>query len=402
MSVLVQTGMMLLLVAVAGSLADRYGQSVIPAYLAAGVILGPYPPTELFGVPTTFVPSDAAITVFQEIGLVLLLFFLGLHIDLADVFADARQVLSAGAIDLGINATLGALVGIVFGYDLVSTLVIAGVVYISSSAIVTKSLLDVGWVANPESDPVLGTLVVEDLVIAVYLTLLSALVIGGGDLGAVGLSLAKGFGFLSLVAIVGWYGTRHVERAIDTDHDELLLLRVLAVTILVAGLAVQFNISEAVAALFVGAAVAQTDLKDRVERIMSPTRDLFAAIFFVAVGLHADIRAVQDALPLLTAAIVVSVVGKLVSGYLSGRVYGLNDRRSTRVGVALVTRGEFSLVLASLAMSSDAVADGIAEFAIAYTLVMALLGTTLTRYESWLAGLAGLTRIGRRTEHNPQ
>ncbi|GGL61768.1 cation:proton antiporter [Halocalculus aciditolerans] len=397
MSVLVQTGAMLLLVAVAGSLADRFGQSVIPAYLAAGVVLGPYPPTELFGFPTTFTPDEAAVTLFHELGLVLLLFFLGLHVDLADVFADARRVLSAGGIDLVVNGGLGVLLGVAFGYDPVSTLVIAGVVYISSSAIITKSLLDVGWIANPESDPILGTLVVEDLVIAVYLTLLSAVVLGGGTVEGVAVSLAKGFGFLAVVAAVGWYGTDYVERAVTTERDELLLLRVLAVTVLVAGLAVQFDISEAVAAFFVGGALAQTDEKDRIEHIMSPARDLFAALFFVAVGLHADVRAIGDALPLLVAAIVASVAGKLASGYLSGRVYGLTERRSARVGAALVTRGEFSLVLASLAMSADAVANGVAEFAIAYTLVMALLGTTLTRYEGRIAGL-----VGRHTDATTQ
>lgn len=244
---------------------------------------------------------------------------------------------------------------------------------------ITKSLIDNGWVANPESNPILGTLVFEDILIAIYLALLSAVALGEGTASDAAFSVGSAFAFLGVLTAVAWYGSEYVERAFDADSDELFLLRVLGITTLIAGAALAAGLSEAVAAFFVGTAFSGTGHIERIEHVVSPARDFFAAVFFFSFGLTTDITLLTDVVWLLHAAILVTTVGKLVSGSLSGQVYGLDRIRSARVGFGMVPRGGFSLVIATLAASvgTGALESVIPAFTVGYVLLMSILGTVL-------------------------
>ncbi|MFC6770621.1 cation:proton antiporter, partial [Halorubrum pallidum] len=179
---LLDVGVMFAAIAVAGALADRLGQSVIPFYILVGMGLGEYVlgRVSLPVVGTAAVPETEFIALGAELGIVFLLFFLGLEFNLDRLLARRSQIGTAGTIDLA-NFGVGLVFGwLVFGAFLPAFL-IAGIVYISSSAVITKSLIDLGWIANDEAEPLLGTLVYEDLFIAVYLSVASALVLGDGD-----------------------------------------------------------------------------------------------------------------------------------------------------------------------------------------------------------------------------
>ncbi|MFW5919358.1 MAG: cation:proton antiporter [Halanaeroarchaeum sp.] len=376
---LIEIGVALTGIAIAGALALRVGVSVIPAYIVVGILIGPNVPASVGGIPLTLVEQSEFLDVLAELGVVFLLFFLGLEFSIDQLLRDRNRIVTIGSIDFVINFGLGLALGFAFGYSILETLFIAGIVYISSSAVITKSLIDSGWIANAESNPILGTLVFEDLLIAVYLALLSAVALGeGGALEALR-SVGFAFVFLGALTVSALYGTAFLERIFETDSDELFLLRVLGVTILVAGLALAAGLSEAVAAFFVGTAFGATDHVQRIERVVAPTRDFFAAIFFFAIGLATDVTLLPDVAWLLLAAIVVTTVGKVVSGSLSGPIYGLDRRRSMRVGLGLVPRGEFSLVLAALATSvgTGALGSVVPAFAVGYVLVMSIVGTVL-------------------------
>jgi CPA2 family monovalent cation:H+ antiporter-2 len=376
---LVEVGVALTAIAVAGALAYRVGLSVIPAYILVGILIGPNEPTAVAGIPLTLVQNREFISVVAELGIVFLLFFLGLEFSVDQLFGDADRIATAGTIDFAVNFGLGVALGFLFGLPVVETLFVAGIVYISSSAVVTKSLIENGWVANPEGGVILGTLVFEDLVIAIYLAVLAAVAFGGGSVVDAAVSVGTAFAFLGVLALVAWYGSDLVDRAFDVDSDELFLLRVLGVTILVAGAALSAGLSEAVAAFFVGTAFSGTDHTQRIERVVAPARDFFAAVFFFAIGLTTDVTVFADVAVLLGAAVVVTTLGKLASGVLSGRVYDLDRVRSLRVGIGLVPRGEFSLVLAALAAGSGTgtLATVIPAFAVGYVLVMSIFGTVL-------------------------
>jgi CPA2 family monovalent cation:H+ antiporter-2 len=378
-SLLVEIGIALTGIALAGTLANRVGLSVIPAYIVVGIVIGPNEPSSIAGISLTLVENREFIDVVAELGIIFLLFFLGLEFSVSQLLNDRTRIAKAGGIDFLINFGLGVGLGVAFGYTLLETLFIAGIVYISSSAVITKSLIDNGWVANPESEPILGTLVFEDILIAIYLALLSAVALGEGTPLDAAMSVGAAFAFLGALTLVAWYGSEHVERLFRADSDELFLLRVLGVTTLVAGAALATGLSEAVAAFFVGTAFSGTDHTERIEHVVAPTRDFFAAVFFFSIGLTTDVTLLADVVWLLLAAVVVTTVGKLVSGSLSGRVYRLDRTRSIRVGFGMVPRGEFSLVVATLAASvgTGALGTVIPAFTVGYVLLMSILGTVL-------------------------
>jgi CPA2 family monovalent cation:H+ antiporter-2 len=378
-SLLVEIGIALTGIALAGAIAHRVGLSVIPAYIVVGIVIGPNEPTSIAGISLTLVEHREFIDVLAELGIVFLLFFLGLEFSVAQLLDDRSRIARIGSIDFFINFGLGVTLGAVFGYSLLETFFLAGIVYISSSAVVTKSLIDNGWVANPESSPILGTLVFEDILIAVYLAVLSAVALGEGTPLDAALSVGSAFLFLGVLTAVAWYGSEYVERAFDADSDELFLLRILGITTLVAGAALTAGLSEAVAAFFVGTAFSGTNHTERIEHVVSPARDFFASVFFFAIGLTTNVTLLAEVVWLLLAAVLVTTVGKLVSGVLSGRVYDLDRVRSARVGFGLVPRGEFSLVIATLAatVGTGALQSEIPAFAVGYVLVMSILGTVL-------------------------
>lgn len=389
---LVEIGIALTAVAVAGSVAVRFDQSVIPLYIVAGILIGPNWPTAVAGVPLTLVDHGEFIDALAELGIVFLLFFLGLEFNLEQLVSGWNRLVGIGSVDFLINFGIGVGLGLLFGFGPLETLFLAGIVYISSSAVITKSLIERGWTANPEGGAILGTLVFEDILIAVYLALLTALALGGGGPVEAATSIAKAVAFLIALGLFAWYGTGLLERTFDVDSDELFLLRVLGVTTLVAGAALQMGVSEAVAAFFVGTAFSRTPYTDRLERVIGPAQDLFAAVFFLAIGLTTDVTVLDEVALLLGVAIVVTTLGKLASGFLGGMMYGLDRRRSLRVGVGLIPRGEFSLVLAALASSvgTGALVEVIPAFTVGYVLVMSILGTVAIQVADRQTAFPGL------------
>lgn len=382
---LLDVGVMFAAVAAAGVLANRLDQSVIPFYILIGMLLGPHVLGEL-GLP--FVEETTFVEIGAELGIVFLLFFLGLEFNLDRLIESKERIGRAGTIDLVINFVPGLVLGyIVFGTPL-AALLIAGIVYISSSAIITKSLIDLGWIANQESDPMLGTLVYEDLFIALYLAVISALILGGGDASEAAQSVGLAFGFILALLLLVYFGTAWFERALHTQSNEFFVLRVIGITVLVAGAALAAGVSEAVAAFFIGMAFSSTSYVDELEHNLEAIRDTFAAIFFFWIGLVTDPLLFPAVAGLVALAVVVTTPTKLVSGFLGGRVYDLDDRRSTRVGLGMVTRGEFSLIIATIALGGAGVtlpaetANTIQAFAVGYVLVMSILGTTLMRYSA--------------------
>lgn len=383
--VLFETGVAFLALALAGALAHRFGQSVIPAYIVAGIIVGPYVPTEIAGVSLQLVTHGEFVTTAAELGIVLLLFFLGLEFDIGYLISKGRELALLGSVDFLVNGAIGVAIAYAFGLGPLGAVFVVGIVFVSSSAIITKSLTDAGWLANPESRTILGTLVVEDIIVAVYLAVLAAIV-GGGTLEGAARSVAGSFCFLAALALVAYYGSDSVERVFDVGPDELFVLRIVGVAVAVGALALSVGVSEAVAAFFVGTAFSTTDLVERIEHLVMPLRDIFAAVFFFAIGLDTDLRVVAGVALLVAVAALATTASKLASGYAGGRLTGLSARRSARVGIGLLARGEFSLIVATLAAASTvpAIRETVPPFAVGYVLVMSIVGTLAIAHEGVL------------------
>jgi CPA2 family monovalent cation:H+ antiporter-2 len=400
--VLLDVGVMFAAIALAGAIASQLKQSVIPFYIVAGIVLGPFVlgrGDDWVGVQSPYIAVNDFIEVSAELGIVFLLFFLGLEFSLDRLIKNKDRMGKAGTIDL-LNLLVGFLIGLFFfffvwgaGTDVtvpvVGAVLVGGIVYISSSAIITKSLIDLGWIANDESEPILGILVYEDLFIALYLAVVSAVLLGRGGTREAAFDVGIAIGFILSLLILVYYGTSFFQRILEVKSNEAVVLRAVGAVVLVAGIALALGVSEAVAAFFVGMGFSSTSHVHGMEDLLESVRDVFAAVFFFWIGLETDPTLVLPVAGLLAVAVVLTVPAKFGTAFLGGRVYGLSARRSTRVGLGMVTRGEFSLIIAALATSAQGVfnvpliTETIPAFAVAYVLVMSILGTMLMQYSGF-------------------
>ena len=374
-------GLFLTVLAVGGLIAVRVGQSVIPAYILVGSLLGPFGPT-LGGVSFTLVESPAFVRLLADLGVVLLLFFVGLELSLASLVRKRARFVRAGAIDIGVSLPLGVLVGLLFGFTLLESLFVGLIVFNSSTVIIAKSLIDLEWIANPESEAILGVIVIEDIITAAVFAVLSAVVLGATDIATLGATLGQAAVVLLALGLVAYYGGAWLDRAFDIRSNELFVLGVLGATALVAGVGLAAGVSDAIVAFVVGASFGQTSHVERIESLLAPSRDLFAAVFFFVIGLQTNPRVVVSVAGFVVVAVVVTLVGQVVSGFFAGRSYGLSVEQASRMASALAPRGEFSLVIAAFlvtAGTTDALRETIPAFTVGYVLLTSVIGTVLMR-----------------------
>lgn len=383
---LVELGAILLGLAVLSRLATRVGMPTIPIYLTAGLAFGK-------GGFVPLVTAEDFVQVGAEIGLILLLFMLGLEYTATELTTTIRSQARIGVLDMVLNFSPGFLFGMVLGWGFVLSVVLGGVTYVSSSGIIAKVLSDQGWTGNRETPVVVSTLVIEDLVMALYLPVVGALLVGRDDAATL---LPAVIGVV-LVASVLAAATRlevGISRLVFSRSDESLLLTILGMTILVAGAAEVFGISAAVAALLVGI-VLSGPAAEAAHGLLSPMRDLFAAMFFAFVGLSVDPSSIP---PVLFPAVVLAVLTlatKFATGWIGAARSGVGIRGRARAGAMLTARGEFSIAIAGLAASAGVAAD-FEALAISYVFILAILGPILAR----LADPLGQRLIDREAMRN--
>ncbi len=379
----------------ASVLASRLRLSAIPIFIVAGILLGPSP-----GFPTIIEPSEGT-DLLARLGIVLLLFFLGLEFSLDRLTAARRMVVMGGVIDLVVNAGLGLMVGIVLVGPGAEAVLLAGLIYISSSGIVTRALFDLRRLGDDETDLVLGVLVFEDLAIAVFLGVAAALA-SGDSVSAAEIAVTAGEALLFVVVflLVGRWAHHAIDRIGPRLDREQLLLGALAIAIGGAALGEAAGLSEAVGALLAGVLLSGSEVRNQIEQQLLGLRDFAAAIFFFAFGLEVDLGETGDAAEWLLLAVPVAVAGKLVGGYLSGRLTGFTSRESVNVGAALVARGEFTIILAGLAAAGVALdaefRELVGPFAGLFVLATAVAGVVLMRESRRIGRLAFPTRSPSR------
>jgi monovalent cation:H+ antiporter-2, CPA2 family len=252
-----------------------------------------------------------------------------------------------------------------------------GVTYISSSGIVAKVLGDLGRLGNRETPVVLSILVFEDLVMALYLPILTAVLIGVtlvGALSAVGISVAV----LAVVLVVALRYGRFVSAVVDSPDREVFLLKVLGLALLVAGFASAMQVSAAVGAFLLGIAISGSTAENAT-KLLEPLRDLFAAVFFVVFGLHTDPTSIPPVLGWAVVLAVATTATKLATGWWAAGRVGIGPLGRARAGAALIARGEFSIVIAGLAVTYAAVASEVTALATTYVLLMAVVGPVAAR-----------------------
>jgi K+:H+ antiporter subunit KhtU len=358
-----------------GLVASRVGLSAIPAYILAGLLLGPNEPKVLSLIHPSEVTEFVA-----ELGIVFLLFFLGLEFTLGRLARSRRHAIVGGSIDFVLNAGLGLAVGVAaFGLHF-GALVLAGAIYVSSSAITVKGLIDFRRLADDETDLVLAILVAEDLVIGLLLGFAGG---GGGALGSTLALVAKALGFITVGVAASRWLSRPLDRALQRLPREFFLLASFAFLVGMAALAQELGLSEAIGALMAGVVLSETSVREEIEERFFSFRDVFAALFFFVFGLSIDLGAADEVGWLVAAAVVVTLFGKIGGGFLAGITGAFTRRQSLNAGVALVAHGEFTIILAQIASTnpqlSAATQTRLVAFSGLYVLVTAALGVVLMK-----------------------
>jgi CPA2 family monovalent cation:H+ antiporter-2 len=364
---LVELGLVFVGMALLARLANRAGFSAIPLYLLAGLAFGTGGLAPL-NLSQDFIGTGA------QIGVLLLLFMLGLEYTGTQLHTSLRSNTGAAVLDVVLNFPPGFVAAKLLGWSFLPAVLLGGVTYGSSSGIVAKVLQELRRVSNPETSLVLSLLVLEDLAMAVYLPLVAVLAAGGDAshiAGSVGIAVAA----IALVfAIVIRHGVLLSRFAAHTS-DEVILLTLLGTLLLVAGATEMLHVSAPIGAFLVGIAVSGP-MAEQSHRIFAPLRDLFAATFFFFFGLEIDPKILVPVFPAAIALGMITAGTKILTGYWSAGAAKLDRRARLRAGTVLVPRGEFSIVIAGL---GAAIEPALVPLSAAYVLFTAVLGPILAR-----------------------
>ncbi|MFJ9212039.1 cation:proton antiporter [Streptomyces sp. NPDC102264] len=372
-ALLIELGAIILGLGILGRLAGRVGFSAIPLYLLAGLAFGQ-------GGLLPLNASEEFVATGAEIGVILLLLLLGLEYSASELVSNLKTQYPSGIVDFVLNAVPGAAAALILGWGPVAAVALAGVTWISSSGVIAKVLGDLGRLGNRETPVILGVLVIEDLAMAVYLPLLTAL-LAGLSLAGGSLTLLISLGTVGAVLYLALRHGRLISRAVSSDNPEMLLLVVLGLTVLVAGVAQELQVSAAVGAFLVGIALSG-EVAEGAHNLLAPLRDLFAAVFFVFFGLNTDPAAIP---PVLVPALILATVTtltKIGTGWYAAKRAGVRTAGRWRTGGTLVARGEFSIVIAGLAVGVE---PRIGPLATAYVLILVILGPLAARWTEPLA-----------------
>lgn len=379
--VLLELGIVLVVLAVLGRLAERIGLPSIPLFLLSGLAMG----------EGGLVPLDAStefVRIGADLGVVILLLLLGLEYSPADLQVGMRTNWRAGVVDLVANALPGAALGIVLGWGPIATTLLAGVTYISSSGIIARQLADLERIGNRETPVILTVLVIEDLVMAIFLPIVGVLILGLSPVRG-GLSIVAAITVVVIALFVASRYSGPISGVLDSPSQEVLLLTVLGLTLLIGGAAEELRISAAVVAFLIGLTLSG-GVAERGREVLMPIRDVFGGLFFVFFGLQIDPATLPPVL--LPALLLASVTAwtKIGTGWWAAGRAGVGVRGRLRTALSLTPRGEFSVVLAGLGVAAGLEAD-LGPLAACYVLILAVAGSVAMRFADDLPLPARLT-----------
>jgi CPA2 family monovalent cation:H+ antiporter-2 len=355
---------------------QRLRQPVVFGYLLAGMIVGPYTPIPLAA-------DEAMVRTLSELGVILLMFSLGLEFRLRRVVQVAATSGIAALFETSMMLGLGFLVGRLFGWTTVESIFAGAIVAISSTTIVARALAEQD-IRGRFTEIVFGILIVEDLIAIFLVAVLTAIAAGGGiSPESLGLTAIRLLAFL--VGLIG-FGLLIVPRLIRTviklDRSETTLVATIGICFAAALLAVGFGYSVALGAFIAGSLVAESGESVRIEQYVHPVRDMFVAIFFVSVGMLIEPRVILAHAGAVAAFVALVIVGKVISVTAGSFLTGNGLRSSMQSGMSLAQIGEFSFIIAAVGLAAGATREFLYPVAVAVSAI-----TTLTT--PWLIRSAG-------------
>ncbi|MCI0440399.1 MAG: cation:proton antiporter [Chloroflexi bacterium] len=385
-----ELGLAFVLMSGAALIAGRLRISVVPLLIIIGLAVGPHLPH--FGLlDLRFIESKPIIDFLGRLGVLFLLFYLGLEFSMGRLVRAGGSILVAGVTYIAINLSLGLLFGWIVGLPGQEILVVAGITTISSSAIVAKVIVDLRRSARPETGLIVGIIMFEDVFLAVYMAMVSGLVLSGYT-SVVGVASSVVIVAVFLVGLfaVGRYFARYINIVLRGLTEDAFLFAIFGILFVMAGLSETLGVAEAVAALLIGLVLAETQFGQRIQRIVVPFRDVFGAVFFFSFGLSIDPLALWGAAWMAAAAVAMTIVGNFAAGVIVGRIAGFPTSGGVNIGLTIISRGEFSIVMASLARAGGLL-PLIQPFTALYVLTLSILGPIMTKESTSI--YEGLSRL---------
>ena len=367
---LIVLGLLLLVAYVLGRLGKLVGLPAIPIYMVVGLLASPH--TGWF--PLNFKSEN--IELIAVFGLILLLFNLGLEFDQDEFFGNFGKLVISGGSYIALNMGVGLAFGFWVGWGTREALIIAGITATSSSAIVTKLLIELNRLANRETPMILGVTVVEDIFIAIYLAIVSVVLSGETAFWPVVGKMAIAFAFLVLMFSIARWGGRYVSRIFHTKDDELFTILFFGLAVLFAGVGEELGVTDAIGAFLIGLVLGATKYRKKIEHIAIPLRDVFAAFFFLNFGLALNIGEFPKVIVQVAVAVAMTIVLNIIAGQFVAWLNKLGPQAGINTTVILQNRGEFALILATLSIGAG-LDPRIQPFAGLYVLIMAVLGPIL-------------------------
>jgi monovalent cation:H+ antiporter-2, CPA2 family len=357
---------------------QRLRQPVVFGYLIAGMILGPH-------VPIPLVADEGMVQILSELGVILLMFALGLEFSLRKLFAVGATASVIAVLQTSAMVAIGYLVGRLFGWTAMESVYAGAIIAISSTTIIVKAFAE-QRIREKFTQIVFGVLIMEDLIAIFLLTILTAISASGGITAADLVTTAGRLGaFLVGLLVVGLLLVPRLMRAVvRLDRPETTVVTAVGICFAVAYLALTFHYSVALGAFLAGSLVAESGEEKTIEHLVQPIRDMFAAIFFVAVGMLIDPRLIAQHWEAVVVFTLLVIAGKIVAVSVGAFLAGYGTRTSVQTGMSLAQIGEFSFIIAGIGLSSGATREFLYPVAVAVSAI-----TTLST--PWLIRAAGPT-----------
>ncbi|ACL77400.1 sodium/hydrogen exchanger [Ruminiclostridium cellulolyticum H10] len=373
-----EIGLAVALIAIVGLISKKLRFSVIPFYILIGMAVGPHAPH--FGIfDLRFIESSTFIEFMGRLGMLFLLFSLGMEFSVSRFVKSGKSILTGGLCYIAINFFTGLMIGWIGGLPINETLVICGIMTSSSTAIVAKVLMDLKRTANRETEIIMGMIMFDDLFIAIHISILSGLLLSGSkSVWGIIFTAATALFFILFMLFVGKRLIKYLDKLLNIQSTELFLLIVMALLFLFAGFSESLHVAESIGALLVGLVFAESVHAKRIEQNILPFKDFFGAVFFFSFGLTIDPMSLGGAVWLAVVAALLTVVGNIVSGLIAGHIAGITGSARANIGLTLASRGEFSIIMANIGKAGGLM-PVIQSFAVLYVLILAIAGPVMSK-----------------------
>ncbi|MGA7214482.1 MAG: cation:proton antiporter, partial [Terrimicrobiaceae bacterium] len=355
-------------------------QPVVLGYILAGLLIGPHTP------PFALIADEHAIETLAELGIIFLMFALGLEFSLRKLQKVGATAFIAASLEILLMILAGYALGRSFGWNEMDSIFLGAILSISSTTIIIKALEGLGKTRERFASLIFGILIVEDILAIVMIALLSGFARTGQlEAEAVGMTILSLGSFLGILLVAGLIVVpRLLDYVARFKSDEMLLVTVVGLCFGISIVTVKLGYSVALGAFLIGAIIAEARQIYRIETLMHPVRDLFSAVFFVSIGMLIDPVLLSKYMVPILAITVVVVLGKVLSCSLGCFVAGNDMRTSLRVGMGLAQIGEFSFIIAALGLSLNVTSDFIYPIAVAVSSLTTLLTPYLIKSSDWL------------------